>query len=88
METHYNNLVTITLIELMNNIESIPAQEPDTWTRIKRRASDAYARIARKTWFTRAMMALFITISLFSLLRMHRERLRAYRLLIWSLPDS
>ncbi|MCK9565497.1 MAG: hypothetical protein M0Q43_05550 [Methanothrix sp.] len=67
-EADPNNPVTIALSELMKNIESIPTQGPDAWTRIKRRASNAYARIVRKPWFTRAVMALFITISLFSLL--------------------
>jgi hypothetical protein len=67
-ETDPNNPVTIALSELMKNIKSIPEQEPDTWTRIKRRASNAYARIVRKPWFTRVVMALFITISLLSLL--------------------
>jgi hypothetical protein len=66
-ETDPNNPVTIALSELMKNIKSIPQQEPDTWTRTKRRASNAYARIVRKPWFTRAVMALFITISLLSL---------------------
>jgi hypothetical protein len=67
-EADPKNPVTIALSELIKNIESIPTQGPDAWTRIKRRASNAYARIVRKTWFTRAVMALFITISLFSLL--------------------
>ncbi len=36
-EADPKNPVTIALCELMKNIESIPAQGPDTWTRIKRR---------------------------------------------------
>lgn len=65
-EADPKNLVAIALNELMKNIGSIPAKEPDPWTRIKRRASNAYACIVRKSWFTRAVIALFITISLFS----------------------
>jgi hypothetical protein len=62
------NPVAIALSQLMQSIESIPAKEPGLWTRIKRRASYAYARIVRKSWFTRAVIIIFITISLLSLL--------------------
>lgn len=60
--------VTIALSQLMRNIESIRVSEPDLWTMIKDRASNAYSRIVRKTWFTKAVMILFISLSLLSLL--------------------
>lgn len=62
------NPVTIALSQLMLNVESIAAAEPDLWTRIKAHASNAYARVVRKSWFTKVVIILFITLSLLSLI--------------------
>ncbi len=62
------NPVTIALNQLMLNVESIPVAEQDLWTRIKGHASNAYARVVRKSWFTRAVITIFISLSLLSLL--------------------
>ncbi len=62
------NPMTIALSQLMRNIESIQTSEPDLWTRIKGHASNVYARVVRKSWFTKVVIILFISLSLLSLI--------------------
>ncbi len=62
------NPVTIALSQLMLNVESIPVAEPDLWTKIKRWASNVYARVVKKSWFTKVVIVSFISLSLLSLI--------------------
>jgi len=67
-EADPRNPVTIALMELMEDIKSIPAREPDIWMKIKRLASSTYIGLARKPWFTKAVIGLFVTITLVAIL--------------------
>lgn len=81
-EVDHRNPMAIALDQLMKNIGSIPEREPDSWTRIKMKASNAYARVVRMVWFTRTIMLIFIAISLFSLL------INSLKIILAFIPES